>query len=502
MPPTINAVRSLWLSTGGGLPQECLQKLTLSEDPDTAVNSSFKIASAAQTTIGLAALSAAHFHELQTGTRQTITVNARHAVLEFRSEAYYTLDNQLPGSIWDSIAGLYKTKDDSFVRIHTNFPHHRHGILNILKLPDSAETTREQVQDALLRWNAVDFEDAAAQAGMCAFALRSFEQWNQHPQAIALRDTPPVTVMKIGDAPKRKKVKFKPIYPLEGIRVLDLSRVLAGPIAGRALAAYGAEVLLVTSPNLPALPNIDVDTSRGKRTTQLDLTQERDRADLQRLTRDADVFLQAYRPGSLNKKGFGVKELVGMKRKHEHGIICASLCAWGWDGPWKDRRGFDSLVQTATGFNLAEAEAYSEFQGKTFNRTHSQPRVFPMQALDHAAAYLLAYGVNVALCKTITDGGSYEVRVSLAAVGQWLKSLGCIPPTTAYGIARPLPMVTYPPVQEVKDLSSEWVERNDPTHGRKMTALTHAGILSETPAREREAPMGLNSDSAWWTTLV
>ncbi|KIK69912.1 hypothetical protein GYMLUDRAFT_34311 [Collybiopsis luxurians FD-317 M1] len=494
-----DTARDIWLSTGGGLPQEFLQNLTLSGDPDTAVNSSFKIASAAQTTIGLAALSAAHFHELRTGVKQTVTVDARHAALEFRSEAYYTLESRIPGSIWDSIAGLYKTKDGSFVRVHTNFPHHRHGILRILNLPDAPETTRDHVQEALLQWNATDFEEAAAQAQMCAFALRSFDEWDRHAQAIALKNTPPVTVTKIGDAPKRKiqsKSSFR--YPLEGVRILDLSRVLAGPIAARTLAAHGADVLLVTSPNLPALPNIDVDTSRGKRTTQLDLTQKGDKENLQRLVGDADVFLQAYRPGALEKKGFGVQEVTQIKGKRGHGLIYANLCAWGWEGPWKDRRGFDSLVQTATGFNVAEAEAFNESQASPLTKSQLQPRPFPMQALDHAAGYLLSYGVNVALCKTITEGGSWEVRVSLAAVGQWLRSFGRISPAVAFGSAKLLPVVSSPPVDEIRALSSEWVECNDPTNGRKMTALKHAGVLSVTPVREGEAPMVLNSASAQW----
>ncbi|KAE9402336.1 CoA-transferase family III [Gymnopus androsaceus JB14] len=493
--------RNLWLSTG--LPEECLENLNLSKDPDSAINSSFKIGSAAQTTIGLAGLSAAHFHELRTGVKQTVKVDARHAVLEFRSEAYYTLDQQVPGSIWDSIAGLYKTKDSNFIRVHTNFPHHRHGILNLLNLPDSPQTTRAQVQEAFMQWNAEDFEDKAAESGMCAFALRTFAGWDQHPQALALKNTPPVTVTKIGEAPKRtldNSSQHNIKYPLENVKVLDLSRVLAGPVAGRTLAAHGADVLLVTSPNLPALPNIDVDTSRGKRTTQLDLTCSEDRENLQRLVGDADVFLQAYRPGALDSKGFGVQKLLEMNGgRREHGIVCANLCAWGWEGPWGNRRGFDSLVQTATGFNAAEAQAYNEYQGTS--PSLPQPKPFPVQALDHAAGYLLACGVNVALCKTITEGGSWEVRVSLAAVGQWLRSLGRISPEIAFGGGNPMPPIVFPPTDEVRSLSTEWAQSNHHVKGKRMTALKHAAILSETPAKdgeEADAPIFLNSSTATW----
>ncbi|KAF9066435.1 CoA-transferase family III [Rhodocollybia butyracea] len=489
----LTPARDLWL-----LPKRCIDDLILSKDPDSVINSSFKIASAAQTTIGLAALSASHFHELRTGIKQTIMVDARHAVLEFRSEAYYTLEDQLPGSMWDTIAGLYRTKDSNFIRIHTNFPHHRRGILGILGLPDSPETTRDELQKAFLQWTSGEFEVKAAQLGMCAFALRDFDEWDKHPQGLALENTPPVTVTKVGDAPKRKLQSSSNRYPLENIKVLDLSRVLAGPVAGRTLAAHGADVLLVTSPDLPALPNLDVDTSRGKRTTQLDLHRAEDKHALQELVKNADVFLQAYRPGALENRGFGVQDVTQMKGNREHGIVCANLCAWGWNGPWAQMRGFDSLVQTATGFNAAEAQSFSEYRSSS--NLSLQPKPFPVQALDHAAGYLLAYGVNVALCKTITEGGSWEVRVSLAAVGRWLRSLGRVSPEDAFSRGKPMPAIDFPPVDEIRSLSSTWVQSGQ-SNGKRMTALKHAAILSKTPVKdgeEAEAPIVLNSSLAEW----
>ena len=278
----------------------------------------------------------------------------------------------------------------------------------------------------------MEFETEAASRKMVATALRSFEQWDAHPQGQALAETPPVTVRRVGDAPRRQ-IGGKPNRPLDGIRVLDLTRVLAGPICGRTLAgkrgshnmvvtaltcldivAHGADVLWVTSPKLPALPMLDLDTSRGKRTTQLDLNEVEGHKKLTELLKDADVFLQAYRPGGLASKGFAVDEVAKLRP----GIVYASLCAYGWEGPWKDRRGvcavhsshygvshscpqFDSLVQTATGFNVAEAEAYASFSG-TSGSSPLPPKPFPMQALDHAAGYMLALGIQAALSKTIT----------------------------------------------------------------------------------------------------
>ncbi|KAH7920304.1 CoA-transferase family III [Leucogyrophana mollusca] len=485
--------RALWLENG--LPPEMLSHLNLSKNPNSAIDSSFKIASAAQTSIGLSGLAAAYFHSLRTGVTQDVTVDARHAILDISSEFWYTVDGELPkpDSIWDPLAGIYKTKDDSYVRLHTNFPHHRDGLLKILR----CDATREAVQKELLKWNAEEFETQAALARMCASAFRSFEEWDKHPQAIALLNTPPVSLVKIGDAPRRV-VAGEVNSPLENIRVLDLCRVLSGPICGRTLAAHGADVLLVTSPQLPALPLLDVDTSRGKRTTQLDLTLSSDRDTLATLVKDADVFLQAYRPGGLREKGFGPQDLA----KVRPGIVCANLTAYGWEGPWKDRRGFDSLVQTATGFNWAEAEAHAAFSGKLFEG-RPVPRPFPLQALDHVGGYLLAFGINAALAKTITEGGSWEVRVSLAAVGQWLRSMGQLSPQAAFGDGKPLPPRTIPQHPEVAALvvtSREALgDKRDASEAlRAMTGISQSAILSKTPVREVDAPMGLDRNDPVW----
>jgi hypothetical protein len=218
--------------------------------------------------------------------------------------------------------------------------------LNILKCGPN----RDAVARSLLQWNAIEFETETAFRNMCATAVRSFDEWDAHPQGQVVANTPPVTLVKIGEAPKRN-IDPNQELPLGGIRVLDLSRVLSGPVCGRTLAGtqnlpqmilmltvltgFGADVLLVTSPNLPGLPVLDFETSRGKRTTQLDLNRYPDRQILNSLVKDGDVFLQAYRPGGLADKGFGPDTLAKLRP----GIVYASLNAYGWEGPWKDRRG-------------------------------------------------------------------------------------------------------------------------------------------------------------------
>ncbi|EPQ54771.1 CoA-transferase family III [Gloeophyllum trabeum ATCC 11539] len=425
--------KQLWDAVG--LPPEELSHLRLSPNADPAVDSSFRLGTAAQA----------------------------------KSENWYTINGSLAGSgsLWDDIAGLYRTKG-GYVRIHTNFPHHRQGILDILQ----CEPNKDSVAEALSSWDSIEFETVASARGMCATALRSFEEWDEHPQAKALRGVPPVSLSKIGDAPRRE-IERDVTRPLDGIRVLDFTRVLAGPVCGRTLAAHGADVLWITSPKLPSLPLIDVDTSRGKRTAQLDLTSDADAEILRSLVREADVFLQAYRPGGLEAKGFGVAEVT----RERPGI-------------------FDSLVQTATGFNVAEGEAYA---------AHSQsqkgaPRPLPLQALDHTAGYFLCLGINAALARTVTEGGSWEVRVSLAAVGQWIRSLGRLPPQVGFGEGLPLPARQIPLAPEIAALSTtvQGCGEVEEKPRRTMTAIRHAAILSYTPVREGEAPMGLNKHATRW----
>ncbi|KAF8503218.1 CoA-transferase family III [Hysterangium stoloniferum] len=501
-----NVVQGLWRSAG--LPNDVLHKyLRLTGDPDTALPSSFRLGVAAQASVALAGLSAAYVHFLNTGEMQHVTVDARHAALEF-SESYYTINGTVPGGAWDDIAGIYATKDQTFVRIHTNFPHHRRGILSILQLSPNA--SRDAVAQELLKWNSKVFEDEAAQNGMCATAMRSFDEWKNHPQAQAIRDAPPVQLLKLNDTPKRKPLpvtnhEYK--GPLTGVRVLDLTRIIAGPVCGRTLAAHGADNLWITSRNLPSLPVLDADMSRGKRTTQLDLKSGDDQNTLHKLVQSCDIFLQSYRPDGLEEMGFGPIELA----KSRPGIVYAGLRAWGWEGPWQKRRGFDSLVQTALGFNADEAVAFAMTKG---GKSHGilAPKPFPIQALDHSSGYLLAFGIAAAFSKIITEGGSWEVRVSLAGTGNWLRSLGRLGPT-GFTNATPLPKKIYPLDPEIAELSmevpiriakvalrtheaaEELMSKDSPSI---MTALKHSAILSKPSHILIEAPIGLNMDHPMW----
>ena len=407
-------LHDLWTLAGGA--PDALSRVTLT-GADPALPSSFRVGTAAQVTIAAAALAAAELHRQRSGRAQTVAVDMRHAAVEFRSERYMRIAGKPPASPWDKIAGVYTTGDGRFVRLHTNFPHHRDGLLKLL----ACSYDREAVQAALSKREGETFETAAAEAGLVATMMRSRAEWAAHPQGQAVAQLPVLEISKIGEAPARALPRAGE-RPLAGIRVADLTRVIAGPVCGRTLAAHGADVMRITAPHLPGLAELDADTGRGKLSAALDLRAAEERERLAALLREAHIFVQGYRPGGLAKLGFSPEACAEMRP----GIVAVTLSAYGHAGPWAARRGFDSLVQTASGLNHAEAEAAG---------TLPRPKELPAQALDHASGYLMAFGAMMALARKAREGGSWHVRVSLAQTGHWFAGLGRL----ENGFAAPIP---------------------------------------------------------------
>lgn len=448
-----------------GLPEEALSFARLS-GADPVLPSSFAVGTAAQSTVAAAALAACELGHLRGTGRQQVGVDMLHAALE--CIGWFSLDDQVPDQ-WDAFSGLYRCAD-GWVRVHANFAHHRDGALRLMKL-DPASATRADAEAVMATWRARDFEDAAAAAGLVATALRRFDEWDASPQGQAVAAQPLFTIERIGDAPPLALPPLREDQrPLSGLRVLDLTRVLAGPVGGRALAAYGADVMLVNSPKLPNIAAI-ADTSRGKLSAHADLRTEEGRAALQRLVADAHVFVQGYRPGGIEDLGFGPAALA-LQRP---GIVCVSLSAYGTQGPWANRRGFDSLVQTATGFNHAEGEAAGD----------GKPKPLPMQILDEATGYLIAFGAAAALWRQRREGGSWHVRVSLAQTGHWLRGLGRVPG----GLSIPKPSL------------EPYVETSDSGFG-KLAALRHSVRLSRTPAEWVRPSMPPGSHPMAWPAVA
>ena len=458
----VHVLARLWALAGGA--PEALQDVVLS-GLDPVLPSSFRVGTLAQASIAAAALAAARLWQQRTGRRQSVSVDMRHAAAEFRSERYMRVAARPPGSAWDKIAGVYATGDARKVRLHTNFPHHRDGILKLL----GCAYDREAVQAALMRWQAEPFEAAVAEAGLVATMMRAPAEWASHPQGQAVARLPLLEISKIGEAPPRALAR-NPARPLSGVRVLDLTRVIAGPVCGRALAAHGADVMRLTAPHLPGLAELDIDTGRGKLAAALDLRASEERERLASLLRQSHIFVQGYRPGGLAAFGFSPEACAELRP----GIIAVSLSAYGHQGPWARRRGFDSLVQNASGLNVAEAEAAGV----------SPPRELPAQALDHASGYLMAFGAMMALAHKAHEGGSWHVRVSLAQTGYWLSQLGRVEDGFTH------PDLSF---EAIADL----IETTDTPFGR-LSFVRHAAHLSETPAHWARPPVPLGSHAPIW----
>ncbi|MEH2588579.1 CoA transferase [Bradyrhizobium sp. AZCC 1721] len=450
----------IWISIGGD--PSALGALTLTGD-EPQLPSSFRVAAAAQVSVAATALAAAEIWKRRSGETQDVAVDMRHAVVECRSERYLRVDGKPPPPAWDAIAGIYKIRD-GFVRLHTNFPHHRDAVCRVL----NCKPERDAVQAALLQWDGGAFETAAYTSGGVVAFMRSHDEWLATPQAEALAGLPLISITKIGEAPPKPWPKGE--RPLAGIRVLDLSRVIAGPVAGRTLAAHGADVLLISGPDLPAIPWLVIDTGRGKLTSFVELKSEQGRATLRDLLAQADIFSQGYRPSALAALGFSPEDAARISP----GIIYVTLSAYGHAGPWAERRGFDSLVQTATGFNHAEGQAAGV----------DGPKELPAQMLDHATGYFMAFGAMMAKARQAREGGSWHVQVSLAQTGRWLWNLGRV----ADGLA-------------IEDLKGEVVKPFIEEVGSGFGPLryvTHSALLSKTPAFWARPAMPLGSHPPQW----
>jgi crotonobetainyl-CoA:carnitine CoA-transferase CaiB-like acyl-CoA transferase len=456
----------IWTSAGGD--PSALDTVTLTgEEPQ--LPSSFRVAAAAQASIAVTGLAAAQVWKWRSGQSQDVAVDMRHAVVECRSERYLRVDGKPPGPTWDAIAGIYKTRDQRFVRLHTNFRHHRDAVCKVL----NCKPERDDVQAALMQWDAEAFETAAYAAGGVVAMMRSHEEWSASPHAKALAELPLVSIEKIGEAapkPWPKTWTKGGDRPLAGVRVLDLSRVIAGPVAGRSLAAHGADVLLISGPDLPAIPWLTIDTGRGKLSSFVELKSEQGRDVFRNLLAHADIVSQGYRPQAIAALGFSPEDAA----KINPGIISVSLSAYGHAGPWAERRGFDSLVQTSTGFNHAEGQAAGV----------DGPKELPAQMLDHATGYLMAFGAMMAKARQSREGGSWHVRVSLAQTGHWLWNLGRV----AAGFT-------------TEDLKGEMVMpfiEEIPSGFGPLQSVRHAAVLSKTPAFWARPAMPLGSHPPQW----
>jgi len=427
---------------------------------DPILPSPFRLGHAGAAMLGAVGLAISEIWKRRGGQPQSVGIDTREAAFALRTSMQLAADGQPPRDVWAPLSGFYQAGDGRWIQLHCNFPHHAAGAARVL----GVEPDRTQMAAAIATWKAEELETALAEAKMCGAMVRDRAEWHAHAQGQAVAGLPLITIEQVGDGPKQ--ALGKGTRPLAGIRSLDLTRVIAGPTCGRTLTEHGAEVLLVTSPNLPAVAPLVIDTGFGKRSTSIDLNTAEGRDALKRLVAGADVFVQGYRPGGLAARGFAPEELA----RSRPGIVAVSLCAYSHAGPWAGKRGYDTLVQCASGL-VAEQTASDKSE---------KPKHTPASALDYLTGYLAALGILAALLRRAEIGGSWHVRVSLAQTAHWLDGLGRCAPSAGVPSCEDLMMETASPFGRLRHLRPPLK-------------------LSETPPHWATPPVPLGTHPAAWS---
>ncbi len=446
-----------------GWPEERAREVEITGGADPVLPTPFRIGAAGAAALAATGLAAAELWELRGGRRQQVAVDLRQAVASLRSGHYLQIDGAAISTERNPVMGVYPAKGGRWSYIHANFPNHRAAAMSVLGVPEE----REAVRQAVAKWDALELEEAILAAKGAGGMVRSMAEWARHPQAAAIASLPLMEIVKIGDSAPEPLPEGE--RPLSGIRVLDLTRVLAGPTSARTLAEHGADVMKITAPHLPNIGYQEYDTGHGKLQAHLDLRQKQDLETLRGLVREADIFTQGYRPGTLGNRGLSPEELSRLRP----GLVYVSMCAFSHVGPWASRRGFDTVVQTVSGITTR--------QGELFPGANPGPQFYPVSAIDYLTGYLMAFGAMVAVARRAREGGSWLVRISLAQTGKWLVDRGQVPEAALKDIDKEL----YP--AEI----ARWSIESDTPVGR----LRHLGPtvrLSETPPfwARPSAPLG------------
>jgi CoA transferase family III len=445
-----------------GLPEPSPEQVEI-EGADPMFPVRYRLVAPGAAAMAAAGLAAAELWALRTGRRQKVHLGKYAAAAALRSSRYLKINGERPTDAMDRITGFYQVRDGRWIYLHCNFFNLRERNLKVVGAPEQ----RDEIVKAVAKWDGHELENAIFEAGGCCSFVRSEEEWAAVPQSQAAASIPLLDIIKIGDAPPEPLPAGE--RPLSGVRVLDLTRVLAGPTCARTLAEHGADVLRLTREGLADSGISDFDTGLGKLSAYIDLRKPEEVELLKSLVRSSDVFSQSYRPGSLANRGFSPEALAKLRP----GIVYVTLSAWGHEGPWRMRRGYDTVVQSANGL---------AFQG-----LDRKPEFLPVSAQDYIAGYLLAFGAMVALARRAREGGSWFVRTSLASAGHWIRSHGLMTPQEYAGIAPEFPEA------ELRVLSTE----SDSPVGR-LTHLKPAVQMSETPPRWARPAVPLGYHKPAW----
>ena len=426
-------------------------EVQITDGADPILPTPFRIGETAAASLAAVGLAVSDLWGLRTGRGQEVKVDGRQATASLRSGKYLEMDGTPVAAERTPVMGVYPAKNGRWSYLHCNFPNHRDAALGVL----GVEEDREAVRRAVEQWDALELEEAIIAAQGAGGMVRSMAEWAQHPQSAAVASLPLLEIEKIGDSPPEPMPEGP--RPLSGIRVLDLTRVLAGPTCARTLAEHGADVMKISGQHLPFSPSQELDTGHGKLSAHIDLRKNEEVETLRELVSQADVFSQGYRPGTLARRGLSPQDLVKLRP----GIVYVSLSAFGRVGPWAHRRGFDTVVQTVSGI--------THRQGELFPGVEPGPQFYPVSAIDYLTGYLMAFGAMVALARRVQEGGSWLVRASLAQTGRWLVDRGQVPEAELRDAA--------------EEFTTEEIERWSTTTdvpGGRLRHLAPAVQLSET----------------------
>jgi len=381
---------------------------------DPVYATSFKVAETGAAVLAAVGVAVADIHEMKTECRQSVSVDVRHAAAALHSFAHLqkrrddgsfeVIGNSPAAAAAYQIIQPYPTKDDRWFLPHFGMSHLKERVQKVL----NCEVTPEAVAAAVKKWDAQDLEDALADAQACGGMVRTPAEWLSHPQGKALALQPVVEIEKIGDSAPEPFPADGPA--LSGIRVLDLTRILAGPVAARTCAEHGADVLMISAKGVPQIKNFVIDLSHGKRSCFLDIKSSEGANRLKELVQGADVFSQGYRPGVLAARGFGPQELAALRP----GLVYTTINCYGQHGPFQDRAGWEQVAQSVTGICHDNGDK---------NGT-GRPELLPVNACDYLTGYLGAYGTLLALARRAVEGGSYHVKVSLCQTAMLLERQG------------------------------------------------------------------------------
>ena len=383
------------------------------EGAEAVIPTPLRVATAAAASLGLGAAVAGEIWRFRGGEKQSIAVDLKAAAASLVSYTLLRRGGEKLARADEAIptTGFYQCADGRWIRLHGGFARQAMRTLDLLNANNDAQSILESVS----KWSGPALEDTLAFTQLCGAVVRSEEEWRTSVQGRLAAQ--PIILKKIGEAPPLRLPDSR--TPLDGVRVLDLTRVLAGPACSRLLASYGADVLTIRAERLPTIELFDLDTGAGKRSAFLDLAKPADAEDLRRLARGAHIFVDSYRPGALARLGFSPAALAHIAP----GMTHVAVSAYGSEGPWAPRRGWEELAQAATGIAV-EQGAFMAARRKS--RRESLPELIPAAVLDYTTGYLAAVGAMAALLRRIREGGSWSVQVSLAATAIWLLSLGKI----------------------------------------------------------------------------